>query len=139
MVVVTIEAEIFAQLDGFAGLSALVGNRIFPNHLPQNVEMPAVSFFLVGAERTSSMGVDDGIVRSLYQVDAWSGKHQDDTSGGYDEMRSVAEQIRLALRRWRTTSGTIVLDTFFQNAQDLYEDIIDTHRGLLEFEIIYRE
>lgn len=135
----TIEAEIFARLDGFAGLNALVGNRIFPNHLPQNVEMPAVSYFLVGAERPSSMGVDDGIVRSVYEFDAWSGKHLDDTSGGYDEMHAVTEQLRLALQRWRTTTGTIILDSFFQDAQDLYEDEIDTHRGLLEFEIIYRE
>lgn len=135
----TIEDEIFARLDGFAGLNALVGNRIFPNHLPQDVEMPAVSYFLIGAERSSSMGVDDGIVRSVYQFDAWSGKHLDDTSGGYDEMHAVTKQLRLALQRWRTMTGTIVLDSFFQDAQDLYEDAIDTHRGLLEFEIIYRE
>ena len=135
----TIETEIFARLDGFAGLNALVGNRIFPNHLPQNVEMPAVSYFLVGAERPSSMGVDDGIVRSLYQFDSWSGRHIDQSPGGFDEMAAVNVQVGKALQRWRTTSGTIVQDTFLQDAQHLYEDETDTHHGIFEAEIIYQE
>ena len=38
-----IEELIFTRLSGFGGLTALVGTRIFPNRMPQDVIFPAVS------------------------------------------------------------------------------------------------
>ena len=136
----TIEAEIYTRLSGFAGLSALVSTRIYPRgEMPQNVEMPALSYQRISAERPSAMGVDTGLVRARFQFDCWSGVHRDDTEGTFDESRAVFEQVRLALQRWRTTSGTIVQDTFIVGDQDLYETESKTFHAVLDAEIIYEE
>ena len=130
----TVEAEIYDRLSGHAGLSALVINRIYPNHVPQNVTLPAVSYHRVSAVRPSAMGADSGVVRARFQVDVWASSFAD-ASGA----RPVAEQVRLALQRWSTTSGTIVQETFFLNERDLYEDRRDLHHAALDFEINYEE
>ena len=135
----TVEAEIFTRLKDFAGLSALVSDRIYPVTMPQEVEMPAVSYRRVSAERISAMGVDTGLVRARFQVDCWSGEHSDGTVGTFDEAKAVAKQVRLALQRWRNTSGTVVQDTFMKGEQDLHEHDTKTYHAALDFEIIYEE
>ena len=135
----TVEAEIYTRLKDFAGLSALVSDRIYPVTMPQNVEMPAVSYRRVSAERISAMGVDTGLVRARFQVDCWSGEHDDGTVGTFDEARAVAKQVRLALQRWRNTSGTVVQDTFMIGDQDLHEHDTETYHAALDFEIFYEE
>ena len=135
----TIEAVIKTRLSGFAGLSALVSDRIYPVTLPQNVEMPAVSYRRVSAERVSAMGVDTGLVRARFQFDCWSGEHKNGDSGTFDEARAVAKQVRLALQRWRNTSGTVVQDTFMVGDQDLHESDTETYHAALDFQIVYEE
>jgi len=135
----SIEAEIFTRLSGFAGLLALVGSRIYPVELPQNVEMPAVNYQRVSAPRVSAMGVDTGIVLARFQFDCWSGEHADGTMGTFDETRAVAKQVRLALQRWRNTSGTIVQDSFIVGDIDVPEPEPGTYHAALDFKIIYEE
>ena len=134
----SIESEIFDRLTGFAGLSALVGTRVYPQILPQDPTYPAISFRRVSAVRPSAMGSDVGVVFARFQVDVWD---QDDEAGdaGYDSAKAVSEQVRLALQRWRTTTGTIVQDTFFITEQDLYVDALEVHHLALDFEVIYEE
>ena len=135
----TVEAEIKTRLSGFAGLSALISDRIYPVTLPQNVEMPAVSYRRVSAERVSAMGADTGLVRARFQFDCWSGEHENGDSGTFDEAKAVAKQVRLALQRWRNTSGTVVQDTFMIGDQDLHEHDTETYHAALDFEIFYEE
>jgi len=134
----SIESDLYDRLSGFAGLAALVGTRLYPNRLPEAVAYPALSWLRVSSIRPIAMGSDSGIVRMRLQVDVWA--------TGHDSMTAVAEQVRLALRRWRKTSGTEVLDCFMDNEIDQFEaDAPDGagrtglfHRAL-DFELIYRE
>ena len=126
-----IEDTLYTRLTTHAGLSALVVARVFPNHLPQDVTYPAISYRRVTSTRPSNYGSDAGIVRARFQVDVWA--------SSYDSASAVREQVRLALQRWKNTPGTVVQDTFFTGDQELFESDIDVHHFPLDFEIIYEE
>jgi len=135
---VSVESEIYTRLTTFAGLMALISDRVYPNLLPQEPTYPAISYRRVTADRPHAMGVDAGVVFARFQFDVWD---EDDEAGdaGYDSAKAVAEQVRLALQRWRTTADTIVQDTLFLTEQDLYEDELKVHHIAMDFQIIYEE
>lgn len=126
-----IEEVLHTRLSGFAGLATLVGDRVYPNIMPQNVTLPAVSFRRVTSRRERAMVADPGIVRGRFQFDAWAST--------YDAARDVREQIRLALERWDTTVDTAVDTIFVESEVDLYEDDTEIHHLVIDFEVIYRE
>ena len=131
----SVEATLFTRLTTHAGLSALISTRVHPNKLPQGVALPAVSYRRVSAARVSAMGADTGLVRARFQFDAWA--------AGYQALLDVKEQLRLALERFSTTTGTVIQDIFFLNETDMFEAAkereAEIHHGALDFEIIYEE
>ena len=102
--------------------------------LPQKPTLPAVVYQLISETRPSAMSVDAGVVRARWQLDGYD----DD----YDQATSLRDQIRLAMQRWRTTSGTIVQDTFILGQARGFEPAPDA-RGLyrvrIDIETNYRE
>jgi hypothetical protein len=132
---VTILAQdVYARLTGHAGLATLVGDRIYPEHLPQNPTCPAVTYFQVGGPRDHSLAGSSGLAVTRWQVDVWAPT--------YIEAKAVAEEVRLALDSYRTTTMRVFLD----NEVDLPEPTQDTSASLLnvrhvalEFEVWYTE
>ena len=98
----------------------------------------ALVFEAIGDQLTCGF-VDTGLVRARFQFDCWSGEHENGDSGTFDESKAVAKQVRLALQRWRNTSGTVVQDTFMIGDQDLTEHDTETYHAALDFEIFYEE
>ena len=130
----SIDSEIYDRLTGFAGLSALISNRVGPLELRQDETLPAVAYWRVSSIRETAMGSDPGIVRARYQFDVY-----DTGSGARLSAINIGEQIRLALQRWRTTTGTIVQDTFFMNDSWGYNETREDQILMLDFEVIYVE
>lgn len=124
---------IFTRLSGFAGLAALVDDRIYPNKLAQDVVKPAVIFHLVTDETPQPQQVvgQTDLIRSRWQFDAW-----DKTYAGADAVR---QQIRQALKRWSTAGPPVVQVTFFVNSIDLYEPATKLHNLSSDYEINYEE
>jgi hypothetical protein len=127
----TVEADLFTRLSTFTGLSALVADKVYPLILPQGVTLPAVSYQRVSSIRPSAMGADIGIVRARFQVDVWA---QD-----FDSSKAIAEQIRLALQCYHGTGTVEILEIFFLNEVDLYEENTRIAHQALDFEVNYRE
>lgn len=100
----TIEDAIFTRASGFAGLSALIGSRVYPRRLPEGVTLPAATYGLVDDVEPQAMGAGSGVTTARVQFTAWA-----DT---FDVARDVAVQLRQAFRRWRgTVSGIEVQDS----------------------------
>ena len=133
----TIETELYTRLTTHAGLSALIGTRAYPLHLPQKPTLPAVTYHRVSAIRVSAMGADTGLVRPRFQIDVWAEEYI--TQGATTGAREVAEQVRAALQRWSTSSGTIVQDSYFLNEVELFEPDTELVHIALDFEINYEE
>ncbi len=135
-----IEETIFSRLSTFAGITALVGAppncRVYPHDLaPENATFPYVTYTLISAPREIAMGSDPGLVRSRWQFDAWDLDP--------DGARNLAEQLRLALERWRGVgSGTTVQDTFIDNQLNSPPALIDSrpaYRRITDAMIHYTE
>lgn len=136
----SVETLIAARLVGFAGLYALVADRVFQGHLPQNAVLPAVSFFRVSTPpRTSCMGVDAGVVRGRFQIDCWSELAVDAPAAAYPQVRAIADQVLAAMRRWGTAGPPAVTDTFIVNEHDLADSAEGTYHIAIETEVIYAE
>lgn len=132
----SIRSQIYSRLSGYAGLTALVSTRIYPALIPQGAAMPAVTFTLVSATRPSAFGSDPGRVRARFQVDCWSDQAAGSTSGA----DLVAEQVRAALQRWRTSSGSPeIFDSFIENSFETYEPETKIHRVSIDIIIWHGE
>ena len=127
----TVEAVLFSRLSGFAGLSALISARVYPLVAPQNVQQPYLTYRRVSSIRESAFGSDSNNVTARFQIDVWA--------SSFASARNVAEQVRLAMQRWRNTTGTVVDDTFIENQIDLYEPEIDTFHIAVDIRVHYRE
>lgn len=114
----TLEQALYSYLSGYAGLTALVGTRIYPVTMPQGVTYPAVTYRKVSglAEYVLGQHVPE-LYNPRYQFDAWG------TS--YSSVKSVAEQIKAALGGYSGlmggASGVRVIGSWIVNEIDLYE------------------
>lgn len=97
-----LQAMVTARLKAFAGLSAMVGARVYDN-VPPNATFPYVSW---GPEQAIEDDAEciTGLNVSI-QIDAWS------RSVGLGEAKKIAEQVRLALHDHETelTDNALVL------------------------------
>jgi hypothetical protein len=132
-----LEQAVYSRLSNHAGLTTLVGTRIYPIRLPQRPTIPGVTYRVISARRFSAMAVDVADVETRVQVDAWSDKFNDATRG----VMQIAAQIRAALVRWMgTTAGLEIQDCYFENEVDFYEEGVDApHRRSSDFRVYYLE
>jgi hypothetical protein len=94
---VIFETALYNYLSTYAGLTALIGTRIYPVLEPQNVKYPALVFQQISGPRVHAMGDDPGITYPRYQFTAWAEKHT--------EAVAVAKQVRLAFENYSGTMG----------------------------------
>lgn len=124
-----IEETVFTRLSTFAGLTALVGNRIYPMILPQGAVYPAVTYQRVSTyPRESCMGEDAGLARARIQVTAWAAT--------FTGSKEVADQVRQALQRWTTTG---VQGSYIQGEYDLFDETAEYFGAAVDAEVIYEE
>ena len=132
-----VEEALVTVLKAHAGLSALVGTRVFArDDLPQSVVYPAISLSRISTETEHVMGSDPKIDRALFQVDVW-----DSFTAGRLRSLDAAKQIRAALRDISGTQGGVLLERiFFEGEMDLgSEPEINTRHRALEFEVVFHE
>lgn len=128
----TLDAVLFAYLSAHAGLSALIGDRVYPDEAPQGVEVPFIVRRLIDETRESGFGADIGVVRARHQLDVYARSHA--------ERSSVKTQLRGALQRWCSPStDPAVWDTFVENWQELREAETELYRGILDIIIHHSE
>jgi len=127
-----IEEAINSRLAGFAGLSALVSDRIYPAIAKQGAALPYVVHTRISGARESAMGADTGVSRARFQISSFGST--------YSSAKSVAKQIRLALQRYSgTVGGDEILAVFIENDFDLYEEDTLLHHVATDVTVHYRE
>lgn len=120
----SLETEIYSRLSGYANLTAIVGTKIYPLLLPQEVALPAVTYFKVSDIPVHAMGSDADIKTARFQISCWAEK--------YEEVKSVEVQVKAALSRYRSA---FFKDIFWENSNDLYE--AGTYHVPVDFMIFY--
>lgn len=128
----TIEQEITTRLTGWSGLTALIGNRTFPEIAVQNAARPYLTYRLVTDQRESAFGADIGIVSARFQFDAFAEK--------YADTAAVIAQVRAAFNRWMApTNPTPIIDTMILTTVDLFEPDTMLYHRAMDVMIHYRE
>ena len=85
----TAEEKLYAALSGLAGLTALVGLRIYPDALPENTPLPAVVFVRAGTNPIYTIGGQLVAEDVRLAITGWAKTRT--------EVEPVGDQIRLAL------------------------------------------
>ena len=127
-----IEQAIYSRLSGFAGLTALVGDRISHEVTPQDDGYPQVVFNRVSTRRYPAMGSNAGVATSRVQVNIYGATAL--------SAQETAVQVRAALSRWRGTAGGVTVQAIFDEAESTdYDADIQKHRVILDFMASFEE
>ncbi len=109
-----IEEALVTRLESQAGLTALVGTRMFPERLPQEPTYPAIAVSRITSERPHALEGSSGLVGAMFQFDVF-GKT-------YAAAKAVVEQLRLALDSFSgTVDGIVIQEVSFESDADVNE------------------
>lgn len=127
-------------LTNAAGVTALVGTRVYAITAPQDDPLPDVTYQRIGAEHTHLWAADAGLIRAEVQVDCWGRT--------LAEASSVRDAVLAALNRYGgTADGTVIQEALVINEFDQHDTEAtpvgrtDTgvYRRTLEFALWYEE
>lgn len=126
-------AAILALLQAVGGLAALVGDRIYPNELPDPPVYPSVTFQKVGGAGARGATSNPGLMRASFQVSTWARSP--------DDVVAIAAQVRKALDRKRKliVAGVPVDDCFYVDDVDSSDSTEKVSFNHMSFTIHYRE
>ena len=126
------DAAIRARLASVEAVSSLVGDRTRPLKLEQLTAYPAVMYRRVSGTPVSTMGQDDALTGTVYEVEAWAETH----AGAVD----LAKKLRAALARWSGTAGGVdVEQIFYEGEIHYYDPELRVHRVSQDYAVWYRE
>jgi len=123
--------SLYAYLITVNALTALVGRRIYPQVLPQNIALPAITYEQINRFPVHVMGNDTGNPEHvIYWLHCFGET--------YNDANDVADQVITALEDYAGTMGTnTVQRCFFEEQADEYDPKVETPHIRLEFEIWY--
>lgn len=123
---------IYNLLSTDAGVSALVGTRIFPAVMEQGTDMPAICYTIIGADRIPALTQDTDLVNTLVQIDSYSET--------YPNVRDTHQAVRSAMQRYQGTNATIeVVDVTIEDERDIREEETKLFRTSVDYLITFRE
>jgi hypothetical protein len=126
----SIETALFGYLSTYAGLTALVGTRVYPLNLPPKPTLPAVTYQKVSGARIRTMGNTNLGGRPRFQLTAWA-----DTYAG---AKDVAAQLQAALEGYNGVMGGVTVRMAEQgNELDDRDPETGRYLTILDFTIIY--
>ena len=123
---VDFETALLRTLREDAGLSALVGNKVFALVIPQGTKLPCITFQRIGGMPANTLSGHSGLEEIDLQIDVWA--------RDYDEAKAIAKAVRAAM----PPSGPRFSAHLIED-QDLYEDGTNYFRVNMEFKVWFLE
>lgn len=124
--------SLYAYLQTRPGLTALVGNRVYPRRRPSGAVFPLITYTRIDTRRGQSHTGPDGLAEPRIQFDIWAADP--------DTADAVAEQLRLALNGYRGQMGDVeVGSAFVVGEHDDDEPELGFYRRVLDVQIQHAE
>ena len=123
---VDFEIVLLRTLREDAGLSALVGNKVFALVIPQGTKLPCITFQRIGGMPANTLSGHSGLEEIDLQIDVWA--------RDYDEAKAIAKAVRAAM----PPSGPRFSAHLIED-QDLYEHGTNYFRVNMEFKVWFLE
>ena len=131
MAVEVIEQALRAILVADAGVSAIT-TRVYPNFIPQSPTWPLIVYQKVSGLRDQALSGPTGKAHPRFQMESW-----DKT---YDEAKSLANAVRVALDGGTFTKGAVTIGgVVLQSEWDAYEPDVKCHRIMMDFNFWHTE
>jgi hypothetical protein len=133
----TIEEAIYAHLITDAGVSALASTRIYPQTIPQDIDLPAIAYQRISGPRISAHDGPTGLARARMQLTC--------QASTYTAAKGLAMAARRALDGYAgivTTTGNDTVEieaAFLANEWDGYEVVTGQSTVRVDFMILYAE
>ena len=83
---VDFESVLLRMLQEDAGLSALVGSKVFPLFIPSGNYLPCVTFQRLGGRPANTLSGASGLEEIDLQIDVWA--------RDYDEAKAIAKAVK---------------------------------------------
>ena len=115
----SIKADLYLHLKNDSGVSALVGERIYPMIAPQDVMTPYITYQVVNDNSNQCVGGDVYQNDTRLQVDVWDVK--------YSKVDEIKEAVISALIGFKSSNSI--------SAMDEYEDETKLYRQLIDFKL----
>lgn len=119
-----IEIDIFSYLRNDPTVAALVGSRIYPLLLPQDYDLPAITYTKISGSRINAKTGQTGLANPRFQFSCW-GKT-------YLEAKKVADAVRIAMNQFKG-------DAYMQDEQDFYEPDTGLYHVPVDFIVWHTE
>lgn len=130
-----LEEALFDYLTNDPGFESLVGDRLFPFHIPEGAAFPNVTYGRVSAQRDydyDPFESTNAFVRVRMGFHCWSRNPE--------EAMKIGEAVLLALSGYEgDMGGQLVGASFAVLEQDTYEGETKLYRRSLDFQILYEE
>lgn len=123
---VDFETVLLRMLQEDAGLSALVGSKVFPLFIPSGNYLPCVTFQRIGGRPANTLSGASGLEEIDLQIDVWA--------WDYDEAKAIAKAVRAAMPPSGEVFGAHLVED-----QDLYEDGTNYFRVSMEYKVWFLE
>jgi N-acyl-L-homoserine lactone synthetase len=124
-----IEDGLYSYLIARPAIKAIIGNRLYPDRLPQEPTLPALVYNNVGGAPVDHHSGPAVLESTRFQIDAFAKTSRD--------ARMLIDAVRLALESYRGSMGTHRVDTILvlEHAVGDFDDIPDDFRRMSEFMI----
>ena len=120
-----IDEAIFSILSGDSGVSAIVGNRIYPMQLPLDCTLPALSYFKPSNPYKQITG------SPRFQIDCWA--------EDYLACQLLRDLVQVALDGYAGTVNTVnIIRIIPLEAPDMYDSTAGVYHIPYDFRVIYR-
>jgi hypothetical protein len=130
-----IETALYEILRNDAGVSALVGTRVYLGRLPDNTIFPAVSFQRITTTKPQTLTTRVTFRNSLIQVDSWA------RTGGEIQALNLGAAVYGALEAIRGIYSTVDIQGILIDNEEFMppEPDIEVSRVRQIFRILYQE
>ncbi len=121
-----IEKDIIDYLLSQDSITSLVGTRIYPMHLLEGTDLPAINYMRISQERDRSHS-GNSMNRPIIQFSCWA--------YSYETVKDVAENLIAKLDNFSDYLASGKVTIFHTNDRDLYEPDTGLYHIPIEFEI----
>jgi len=130
-----IEAAIYSLLSHDAGIAAAIAGGIWPILMPEVVDYPALSYFVVDSPPIQTLVEPCGLAHPRIQINAWS--------NDYASAKKACEAVRKALDGFSGTVATpdgpvFICGIRWEDERDSYEHETRTFRTMRDFIVWYQ-
>ncbi len=92
------EQWLYERLKDYTDVTDIIGQNVYPQFAPQELDPPFVTFTLRSTDRTYNTKKQDGVPRSTFDVNCWS--------EDFDELVTLADAVRTAVDGYRVDDET---------------------------------